>query len=333
LIPKHTEISMPEFNTNKAEIPENIKRRAGIYDAGPFGGMMNIEFTNDSLILKPLAARNERSQEYVYNTEGKFVSTNGDYMGKTDDTAYGISQLDFNGNYLVMQTYTDVPTLGQSVMAMPIAEKLADNPISDATKNIWQNRNEKEFLLVSEKYTSLQYVLSPILKTSTDERASGYVISDIFRNARKTFPTVKIINDNSADCFLITPTMPGRDGKNLNYGIIGGVEYLNFNYGNYFYMDASAAEKFSEQSNTITINDKTVWIDVDDESAGKIIHIDAPQNGAWFAYDEKMNCITTSLEKNCLADTGSFLTLGMYEIWFTRILKYPNIKKEPRNKT
>ena len=298
LIPEYTEMAMPEINMNSAEIPQELKANAGMYDAGAFGGLMNIDFTENKLVMTPVAARNERPQEYLYNTDGVFVSTNGDYLGKLDDSApYGISLLDFSDNYLIMQTYEDVPTMGQSAMAMPIAQKLEDNPIGDAAVDTWLKRNDKEFLLVSDKYTSLQYVESPIVKTLMDERLPGYAIPGFYRGPGRGFPTVKIIDADNANSFLITPTMPGRDGKDLAFITEGGVQYLDFNYGNYLYIDANAVEKFSEASDKIIIDDRTIWFDVDADSAGQIIHVDLPQNGSWFVYDNRMNCIATSLEK------------------------------------
>ena len=298
LIPEYTEMEMPEINTNSAEVPQDIKAKAGIYDAGSFGGLMNIDFTNDRLVLTPLAARNERPREYLYNTDGVFVSTNGDYMGKSDDMAsYGISLLDFKDNYLLMQTYEDVPTIGQSAMAMPFAQKLEANPIDDTTKDTWLKRNDKEFLLVSDKYTSLQYIESAMIKTMMDERVTGYAVPGLYRGTGRGFPTVKIIDADNANSHLATPTMPGRDGKDLAFTTEDGAQYLNYNYGNYIYMDAQAAEKFSEVSDKIIISDKTIWIDVDAESAGRIITVETPQNGSWFVYDNRMNCIATSLEK------------------------------------
>ena len=50
---------MPGQNLEQAKVREDIKSYAGIYDAGLFGGLMSVEFTEDSLIITRIAARNE----------------------------------------------------------------------------------------------------------------------------------------------------------------------------------------------------------------------------------------------------------------------------------
>jgi len=56
--------------------------------------------------------------------------------------------------------------------------------------------------------------------------------------------------------------------------------------------------KNSEIGENVVLGSETIWVDIDDEAGGRSVNIITPQNGAWFAYDDKMNCIATSLEKN-----------------------------------
>ncbi|MCL1965054.1 MAG: beta-lactamase family protein [Firmicutes bacterium] len=296
LIPGDAVIAMPVVNLERAKVPESVKAYAGVYDAGG-GGLMHIEFTQDALIFTPILVKNERAQEYLYNTDGEFVSTNGDYLGlgTLTEGARGITKLRFaEDKYLMVQTYVDMPGLSLSAFAMPLAEKLEVNAVSEGAAAAWKARNGKEYLLVSEKYTSVQYAGSPIAKTLTDERVRGYVCKGIYKGGGADFASAKIVDAATALGFQSTPTMMGRDTNNLTVTKQKEFEYLAIN--NFRYIDAAAALKFFEMGETVVLGAETVWVDIDD-AGGRCVQIVTPQNGAWFAYDDKMNCVATSLEK------------------------------------
>jgi hypothetical protein len=297
LIPEDTAITMPVQNLERTKIPESMKAYAGIYDAGIMR-LMNIEFTEDSLILTPIMVKNERPQEYIYNTDNEFVSTNGDYLSldPPGEGTRGITTLNFTEDgYIVIQTYEYLLGLSGTAIAMPVAEKLEVNAVSESAARAWSVRNNKEYLLVNEKYTSLFYPAMPIAKTLTDDRVPGYVGQGIYKGSGVPFPLTRIVDGNTALGFQRVPTMTGRDTKNLYVTIKNGIEYLNIN--DFSYMDASAAKKLSEIGETIMIGSEAIWVDIGSEAGGQVMSITTPQNGAWFAYDDKMNCVAASIEK------------------------------------
>lgn len=243
LIPDDVTIEMPSQNLERAKIPESIKTYEGIYDS--ILGLMKIEFTEDSLILTWIDVKNERSQEYIYNTDGEFVSTNGDYIGLSSsiEGVRGVTALKFTGDkYIVVQTYENLPGLSGTATAMPVAEKLEVSLVSDADEEAWKSRNPKEYLLVNEKYTSFAYVHSAIAKILSDDRAHGYVGMGIYRGRGAFIKSAKIVDKDTALGFQDTPTMSGRDTNNLYITNENGVQYLNIN--NFRYIDATAAKKF-----------------------------------------------------------------------------------------
>jgi CubicO group peptidase (beta-lactamase class C family) len=73
---------MPGLNLEQALIPGHVKDAAGIYGGGGLGGAYKAGFTDHTLALTPVASIRERQQEFLYNTDGVFVSTNGDYLGR-----------------------------------------------------------------------------------------------------------------------------------------------------------------------------------------------------------------------------------------------------------
>ena len=153
----------------------------------------------------------------------------------------------------------------------------------------------------------------PVVKTLTDGRAGGYVGQGIYKGPGMSFPLARIIDANAAHGFQRIPTMAGRDTCNLNISIKNGNEYLAIN--KFVYVDAASAIKFSEAGNTVTLGAEPVWADIDADAGRQIIHISAPDNGSWFAYDDKMNCVATSLEKHprgaiILPENGRLLFAG-----------------------
>jgi hypothetical protein len=300
LIPADAEPVMPAVNLNRALIPESVKVNAGIYSAGAYGGMMNVEFTGDSMIITPLAARNERPREYIYNTDGMFVSMDGGFMGLgflMDSNSYGISLITFEDGYLLVQSYKDELGLGKTASAMAAAEKAAENPVPETFWQAWRERNAKEYLLVSDKHTSSGY-LTPLAGILSDERIPGYVNPGIYRASGLIFPSMIIVDAYTAKSFISVPTMAGRDGKDLAVVFKNGVEYLDFNYADAVYIDAAAAISCSVLGDMVVIRDEPVWVDIDAEYTGRILGIRTSASGSWFVYDEKMNCVATSLEKN-----------------------------------
>ena len=314
LIPKDASVTLPVQNVERAKVPDNIKSYAGIYAAGSWG-QYSVVFTEDSLILTHIGVRNERPIEFIYNTDGKFVSTNGDYIGYYSIVSggIGITELTFEGSYLILRTYESVPGLSNTAEAMPFGEKITANPVSGDTWGAWTARNGKEYLLVSEKYTSALYFNMAIAKTLADERIYGYISQGIYEAAGVSFPAARIVDENTASGYQNTPTMTGRDIMNLSIETVNGTEYLRLNDSRY--IDATAAVQFSTLGETLKINEEPVWVDIDEGLGGKTVGITTADNGSWFVYDEKMNCIATSLEKNLrtvfiLPEAGRLLFAG-----------------------
>ena len=329
LIPEGAVLTAPVHNMERALVPEGIKSNAGIYAAGSYG-QYSVEFTEDSLILTPIGKRNERPMEFIYNTDGVFISADGDFIGITSlvSGAVGVTSLTFDGDYIVFQSYESIPGAGDTAEAMPFAERVKDNPVSDAALNAWTARNNKEYLLVSEKYTSGLYIkmsgVGSTIKTLTDERLHGYVLTGVYDedgySGGTIFPAARIVDEYTAVGFQSTPTMAGRDIVNLYAEMVNGVEYLYMN--NFRYVESTAAISFSTLGETVFIGAEPVWVDIGSGSAGKIVNITTPENGSWFVYDSEMNCIATSLEKNfrstiILPDNGRLVFAGETGAEFT----------------
>jgi len=315
LIPDDFTVTLPEQNLERMKVPDETKLYAGVYESLLIG-LINIEFTEDSLIMTPIMAKNEHPMEFIYNTDGYFVSENGDFIGLNPplEGTRGISSLSFaEDKYLLAHTYESIQGLSINSMAFSAAEKIGLNPVRKSDQEAWDARNGDEYLLVSEKYTSANYIGAPMAKTLTDSRVPGYAGQGVYRGAGMKIRSVKIIDGDTATGFQDAPAMSGRDTNNLCFINKNGAEYLNVN--NYRFVNSSAAKKFSEINGSISIDSETVWVDIGEGPGGQSIFIETPQNGAWFVYDEKMNCVASSLEKNLrdkiiLPDNGRLAFAG-----------------------
>jgi len=300
LLPPDTDIALQALNLERARVPESMHEHAGLYDGGIYG-VFFLEFTEESLIITPLMVRNELPQEYLYNTEGLFISMNGDYFGPRGEGSRGFSALSFTEDgYLIAQTYRSEIGLSTTATACPIAKRLEANVVPEPALEAWVARNDREYLLVSEMYLSAFYLSGSMAKTMVDERVSGYVAQGIYRGGGMPFPLARIVDENTAWGFQDIPAMAGRDTSDLRVSVEEGVEYLHID--GFVFIDAAAAVRFSEFGETVVLESGPIWADIDSaagssESGGQSFSISAPTNGAWFVYDENMNCIATSLEK------------------------------------
>jgi len=302
LIPSDTSIVMPEQNLEPALIPDNIRAKAGdIYDTGVTGDLYKLDFTDYTLLMHPIAALADRPLEFLHNTDGAFVSIDGNFLtvagGAINEGAYSISTITFDENYLLVQTYSDLPGLGLVATSAPFAQRLEANVVSSNAQEAWDARNNREFLLVNERHTSMSFASAHVLAVQTYSLIPGLVTSSNIQTATVRPPSTRIIDENNAVAFSIIPTMGGRDGADMRVFTEDGVEFIELNAGDRVFMDAAYARKFSELGSQVTIANNAIWVDIDSDYAGQSVQITTPTNGSWFVYDYRMNTIATSLER------------------------------------
>jgi len=302
LLPSDATIAMPELNLEPAPIPDNIRAKAGdIYDTGVMGDLFKIDFTDYTLLMHPIVALTDRPLEFLYNTDGEFVSIDGNYLvamgGAVTEGANSISSITFDENYLLVQTYSDLPGLGLVAISAPFAQRIEENTVSANTQAAWAARSNREFLLVNERHTSMSFVMNHVLAFQTYSLIPGFVTSSNIQTATGVLPSARIIDENNAEAFSIIPTMGGRDGVDMRVFTTDGVEFIELNSGDRVYMDAAHAKQFSELGDRVTITNDAIWVDIDLEHAGQSVQITAPTDGSWFIYDYRMNAISTSLER------------------------------------
>jgi CubicO group peptidase (beta-lactamase class C family) len=289
-------------------IPPELLAYAGIYNNGK---MIEAAFSGDRLLLTPLGTRTEGTQIYLHTGAGVFVSTGGDFIFQDFETAaFGTTgrtavefKLDGQGTpCLMVSTYKDWPGIGQTAMALPLAEKIEANPVPEAVADTWHRRTAKDWLLVSEKYTSAVYAFSPVLRIAQDGRVPGYISQGIYRNGGVQLKSAFIRDAFSALGFQDLPGQIGRDINDITASTENSIEYLTVNGSRYMAADGvpllfgGSAGVRAEYRTEIRIEraDHARWFRTE---SGPAVEITVSPDGAFFIFDEYFNCVGTSHER------------------------------------
>ncbi|MBB2181358.1 beta-lactamase family protein [Lachnospiraceae bacterium MD1] len=215
---------------------------------------------------------------FIHTGDGKFYAPDGSYY-------LSFSEL-YNGyTYIKVSGYSEAPGLGQVVQSEYQYQKLEANPLSNQVKTAWQKRNNKNYFMVDEAYTSELYAIYlPALKISLSDELEGYYLD------------AKITGKNSAKTVLQIPAMNGRDLVDYQFYIKDNKEYLEA--GGTHYISEDAISTFSTKSSfTCKINKsgEANWYKIGKKSEGKKIQVTVPKNSSFSVYDENGACIHNSL--------------------------------------
>ncbi len=292
-------LELPEYDTTKTEIPQNIKEYAGMYDMGKMGGPISVAFTKDTMVLTTIGKENQKQQEYIHNKNDQFVSSSGDYilMGFNSNVGgtRGSSALSFTTDekgqkFILGATHVNKSGLGQTAITIPVAQKIEIKALPNDVIAAWKEREGKKYFLVSETYSSSKYLNFAVMKTILDNRLPNYVMMDAYQN-HGAFEFSSVIADrDTALAFQQTPTMVGRDSLDTKFYKQGGIEVLD--NGSYRYIEESAMKNTADIQGAVRTQSDGVWYGTN----GETWRVQVPENSGYFVYDEKYNCIATSLE-------------------------------------
>ncbi len=305
LLDQNFSFVLPEYDTTAALIPDSLKSYAGLYDAGQMGGMFTIDFAKDTMTMTTVNARVEKTQTYVHNQNGEFISTNGDYISfgftANQGGTRGITRLSFltdekGQSFLMGSTYENQNGLSQTASTLPYAQKIEPTAVSASANNAWLARNNKKYFLVSETYSSFRYTHQAVLRAMLDERAAGYVNVEAYQTKGASSASAQIYDANSAKGFQQTPTMSGRDIIDMDITMQDGYEMLHVE--GYRYREEDAIQDFDTTETSISTTSDAIWFHIDSASGGQLLKMDIPEKGSIFLYDENLNCISTSRLKN-----------------------------------
>lgn len=261
----------------KASMPSSQKNYEGFYASS--GGVTKVAISNDGVLtlsnaLSPLSG----AQTFTYTGDGKFYSGNGSF--------YVSFIKESNGNtYLYVAGYSTIPSLCQLASSDYQAQKITDNPISQAVKAAWARRENKKYFVINEVYTSQIYSLGlPAAQFFLLKGLEGYCVN------------ATIIDENNARTLIQIPGIYGRDLSDFSFYSTGGAEYLKSS--GYLYLSEDAIKPLSTKTSfTCTINTKGYahWYKIGKGSSNKKIKVTLPKNSSFSVNNASGNCAYNSL--------------------------------------
>jgi CubicO group peptidase (beta-lactamase class C family) len=260
----------------KAAMPASYKEYTGVY--GTSGSLLKITISDDgTLTLGNDLYPNGPSQKFIYTGDGKFTYTDGSVSLSFEK--------DNNGStYLYCDGYTLLPGIGKHLTSDYEAQKLSDNNISPELKKIWQERSNKQYFIVSEKYSSQVYALSSsISNIKLSNSIEGYWMD------------AKIIDKNNAKALIQIPGLYGRDLKDYTFFKQNKIEYLKV--ADYVFIAEDNIKALPAKTKSYQLNTEgyATWYKIDKKTAGKQIRLITPEKVAIGVYDKNNVCISYSL--------------------------------------
>jgi CubicO group peptidase (beta-lactamase class C family) len=279
-----------------AKMPDSIKKYEGIY--AYFGGASKVTISDEgTLTLSNAFDENEAKQYFTYTDGLKFYYADGSTYLSFDEA--------INGNtYLYVSGYSMLPSIGQIASSGYQGQRLKDNPISEEVKAVWEKRENKEYFLISEKYSSQMYLISSLSsKVNLLKGVEGY-----FMNAA-------ILDENNAQTLIQIPGMYGRDLTDFHFYTSHNTEYVKANESLYISADAINTLPTKETfTNIITVDGYANWFKIGSKSAGRKIKVTVPEHASFTVYDDENQCINASFVTNqttvTLPEGGSIVFAG-----------------------
>lgn len=294
--------SFSEGSSQTVSVPEKLTALSGWYIGK---SIYRLEISKDGqMAITDCSSYSEPTHTYAYQPDGTFLSARGHYIDSSGSlTATGNGQLgqtslsfqtrEDGSVWLMGQTYEYFPSLGQTAMYLPLAQKLSDisAPQADAM-SAWQERNNREYFLVSDKYTSTAYLNTAATKLKVMEEPSGYLAF-----LQSGFSPALIADSTHARFFQ---QLPGQTGRDLSdYGIYekNGSEYLDT--GSYRMISETSVPALPQAGLTVTIPEdgETQWFTCGPEFYGSRVAVTYPDTGAFFLYERQTKetvCIQSS---------------------------------------
>lgn len=259
----------------KTAIPDDIMAYQGFY--GNYSVPMKVTMEKAGTMTISSTDEDETStQSYTYGGNNKFYT----YDGSTF-----ISFIKNDGKtYMYQSGYTNVPLIGQLAMSYYQGQKLEANPVSDSVLAAWKEYLDRDFYVVSEKYSSAQYISS--LGKSHIEFADGldnYIFS------------AQIKDETTAQAVVEIPGMWGRDLRDYKLVKKDGTKYITSD--NTVLICGESVKNLSTKKSfkvTVPSTGYAQYFKISNKAANKKITVTLPKNSSFTVYDKDGNVTFSS---------------------------------------
>lgn len=255
----------------KADMPSDITKYSGYYVAT--GQQIKVAIKDGELSLSVPSVPAYPEQKYIYTSEGSFVNEVG-------SSKINIVTEKNGRTYLWNREYATVPGLGQLAISQYLAEKMETQALSKETEDVWAKREGKTYYHVSEKYSSLVYMMNPILKISRTAELKDY------------FGDKKITGPNTAVSQHQVPGTGSRDTVEFRFYTKDGIEYFEAG-GSLYVSEDKVIPLYQGKKSTVTVqtDGNARWYSVPQAAVGKKMTVAMPEQGAFAVYDANGSCV------------------------------------------
>ena len=266
-------------------MPEEYKEYSGYY--ANISMVCQVEINNNLMRYTNLAYGN--TAELTYVGDGWFQYKDGQIYMKV--------MKESNGEVYIYTKETSIlPKLGSMTMGIYLAQKLEDYEVSQDALNAWLARSQKEYLLVSEKYSSFVYGSNLMLIPLPSKE-------DLI--LEKYFGMLKVVDENHLTMDLQIPMNYGRDLVDFSIQEVDGVEYLKQN--EYVFVEKENLPILNTKGSftvNISENGYAQYYSIPKVSEGKTIQVKVPEHATFVVYNA-----SGMLVRNSYLDQKSKVTL------------------------
>ncbi|MFA9463482.1 MAG: serine hydrolase domain-containing protein [Velocimicrobium sp.] len=287
---------------DKRIVPEDYLSYAGYYGSSSLPLKVEIE-PSGTLSLITSSSSSSSKQEFIYTGNKRFYSLDG--------STY-LTFVESNGNvYLYTSGYSSLPSIGQTALSLYCGEKLKENNISEKAQQAWAKYLNKNYYLVSEKYSSALYTQG-LLKTylETTDGLENYIFSNPITSA------------TSADAIIKIPGVYSRDLGDYKLIAKDGIQYLKSGQ-NLLISGDTVTDLTTKKSSSITIpkTGYAQYYKIGKQSANKKIKVTVPKKASFMVYDKKETMVFSSYISNKntvkLPKGGTIVFVGSKKASFT----------------
>lgn len=248
-----------KYTVSKQKVPAELAAYNGYYTS--MGMTYKVKLTTTGLTLVNLTDK-KTTMKFTYSKDGYFVYPGG---------AQALKFMTQKGKkYLMAGTYGTLPGVGTSFSYMYIGQKSATKKLSAPVKKAWQERDDKKYFVLTEKYSSVMYAAGGAINSlDMDVCQPGYFYND------------KIVNADTAIEFTDMPMNCSRDARNYTFTKqADGNEYMQC--GDMYAVREDALKNLPDKSSfTVTIDGAegyAKWYRIRSKQAGKTIRLTLPKD-------------------------------------------------------
>ncbi|WP_410768709.1 serine hydrolase domain-containing protein [Fontibacillus sp. BL9] len=259
----------------KADMPSDITKYSGYY--GATGQQFKVVIKDGELSISVPSVPEYPEQKYVYTSDGSFVNQEG-------SSKINIVTEKNGRTYLWTREYANVPGLGQLAVSQYAAEKLESQALSKESEEVWEKREGKSYFAVSEKYSSLVYMVNPTVKVSRTPELKDYLGDK------------KITGPDTAVSQHQVPGTGSRDSAEFRLYMKEGIEYFE-SAGSLYVSEDKVKPLYQGKNSTVTVqtDGHARWYSVPQAVAGKKMIVAMPEEGAYAVYDGNGTCVNYTI--------------------------------------